>query len=209
MVLLYGALQISTTRAVSYKTTWWKAGDSYDANHCGTLVYDHPVTRAMAPDGWCDDGLVLPGRRRQQVRSGKDAGQALRDHPLPSMALIEDDALLYEVGVGRGTLIVSGLNHMRAKGRPENQWLMVLDRSRRRSPAAQAPMAGLVPVGRAVGPRRLCARLPPSGIQRRRGHFLGSHPEDGARSPSAGRRNSDTGLSGTRWSCPRITRGSG
>jgi hypothetical protein len=40
------------------------------------------------------------------------------------MALIEDDALLFEVGVGKGSLIVSGLNHQRAKGRPENQWLL-------------------------------------------------------------------------------------
>ena len=56
VVLLDGTGQISTVRAVSYKTTWWKAGDSYDANNCGTLVYDHPATQAMAPDGWCDDG---------------------------------------------------------------------------------------------------------------------------------------------------------
>ena len=99
--------EISTTRAVSYKTTWWKAGDSYDTNNCGTLVYDHPATRAMAPDGWCDDGwfYLIEG-------GGKSVLEKMPARPdvivrgLPSMALIEDDALLYEVGVGRGTLIV-------------------------------------------------------------------------------------------------------
>ena len=35
-------------------------------NHCGTLVYEHAVTRAMALEGWCDDGwfhLVEGGRK--------------------------------------------------------------------------------------------------------------------------------------------------
>jgi len=43
---------------------------------------------------------------------------------LPSLALVEDDALLFEVGVEKGLLIVSGLNHRRAQGRPENDWLI-------------------------------------------------------------------------------------
>ena len=40
------------------------------------------------------------------------------------MALIEDDAILFQVGVGKGCLVVSGLNHRRAQGKPENQWLL-------------------------------------------------------------------------------------
>ena len=43
---------------------------------------------------------------------------------LTSLALVEDDALLFEVGVGKGSLIVSGLNHQRAQNRPENEWLV-------------------------------------------------------------------------------------
>ena len=40
------------------------------------------------------------------------------------MELVEDSAMLYEVGVGKGGLIVSGLNHDYAAGRPENEWLL-------------------------------------------------------------------------------------
>ena len=35
-------------------------------NYTGTFVYEHPVTRAMAPDGWCDDGwfhLIHGGKK--------------------------------------------------------------------------------------------------------------------------------------------------
>ena len=154
VVLLDGAAQIATTRAVSYKTTWWKAGDSYDANNCGTLVYDHPVTRAMAPDGWCGRRMVPPDRRRQQVRSGKDAGQARRDHHRTAEHGLDRGRRPALRGRrGRGTLIVSGLNHARAKGRPENEWLIarLIDR------AAGLPRP--IPNGR----RRSCrsSRRPP------------------------------------------------
>ena len=117
--------QFMTPRPVTFKTTWWKAGDNYDKNHCGTLVYDHPLTRAMAPDGWCDDGwfdLIEGGKK--YVLEGMPARPNVIIRGLPSMALIEDDALLFEVGVGKGSLIVSGLNHQRAGDRPENQWLL-------------------------------------------------------------------------------------
>ncbi|MCX5759515.1 MAG: hypothetical protein NTU83_13625, partial [Candidatus Hydrogenedentes bacterium] len=44
-----GLLPTATTR---FKTAWWLG--SPEDNNAGTVVYDHPVTRAMAPDGWCD-----------------------------------------------------------------------------------------------------------------------------------------------------------
>ncbi|MDD5520804.1 MAG: glycoside hydrolase family 2 TIM barrel-domain containing protein [Kiritimatiellae bacterium] len=110
---------------VTFKTTWWKAGDVPDKNHCGTYVYDHPLTRAMAPDGWCDAGWfdLLEGSCKY-VLERIPARPNVIIRAVPSMALIEDDALLFEVGVGKGSLIVSGLNHQRAGGRPENQWLL-------------------------------------------------------------------------------------
>ena len=36
-----------------------------------------------------------------------------------------DGALLFEVAVGKGCLLVSGLNHQRAQGRPEDDWMLV------------------------------------------------------------------------------------
>jgi hypothetical protein len=79
----------------------------------------------MAPDGWCDDGwfyLIEGGRKFVLETAPARPNVIIR--ALPGMMLVEDDAMLFEVGVGKGTLILSGLNHRRAEGRPENQWLM-------------------------------------------------------------------------------------
>jgi hypothetical protein len=183
VVLLEGAAQISTSRGVTYKTTWWKAGDSYDANHTGTYVYDHPVTRAMAPDGWCDEGwfyLIDGGAKSVLEKMPARPGVIIR--ALPSLALIEDDALLYEVGVGQGTLIVSGLNHNRARGRPENQWLIarLIDRAaafprpRPRWPVSALAVEQLAPDGCLPGFRRLVYNEGEDGTWY-------SYREDGAR----------------------------
>ena len=43
---------------------------------------------------------------------------------LPSMSMVQDEAILFAVGVGKGSLVVSGLNHAKADGRPENAWLL-------------------------------------------------------------------------------------
>ena len=79
----------------------------------------------MAPDGWCDDGwfyLIEGGKK--YVLELAPARPKVIVRALTSMALFEDEALLFEVGVGKGCLIVSGLNHRRAEDRPENDWLI-------------------------------------------------------------------------------------
>jgi len=110
---------------VTFRTSWWKAGDGPATNHCGTLVYDHPVTRAMAPAGWCDAGWFdLMEGAGKCVLEKMPAKPEVIVRALPSMALVEDEAILFQVGVGKGCLIVSGFDHRRAEGRPENQWLL-------------------------------------------------------------------------------------
>jgi beta-galactosidase len=125
VVLLKGADQFVRPIPITYRTTWWKGGNGPLNNHCGTFVYDHPVTRAMAPDGWCDDGwfYLLEGARKFVLETAPVRPKVIV-RALPSMAMVEDDALLFEVGVGKGSLIVSGLNHQQAGGRPENEWLI-------------------------------------------------------------------------------------
>jgi hypothetical protein len=94
-------------------------------NHCGTLVYEHAVTRAMAPEGWCDDGwshLVEGGRKF--VLEGAPARPNVLVRALPSLVAVEDDAMLFEVGIGKGAMIASGLNHEASRGRPEGEWLI-------------------------------------------------------------------------------------
>ena len=125
VVLLDSESPFWSSRPVTFRTTWWKAGDAPDRNHCGTFVYDHPVTRAMAPAGWCDAGWfdLIEGAGKC-VLEKMPARPEVIVRALPSMALIEDDAILFQVGVGKGCLVVSGLNHRRAQGKPENQWLL-------------------------------------------------------------------------------------
>ena len=125
VVLLGSADGILKRRPVTFKTTWWKAGESYDENHCGTFVYDHPATRAMAPDGWCDAGwFTLVDGAVKYVLEGAPARPEVIVRALPSLVLVEDDAMVFAVGVGKGRLIVSGLNHGRAQDRPENEWIL-------------------------------------------------------------------------------------
>jgi hypothetical protein len=151
---------------ITFRTTWWKAGDAPDRNHCGTFVYDHPVTRAMAPEGWCDAGwLDLIEGATKYVLETAPARPNVLIRALPSMALVEDDALLFEVGVGKGSLIVSGLNHQRAKGRPENQWILsqligyaaTMPKPKATWPASMLSVAYSAPEGCLPGFRRLVA----------------------------------------------------
>jgi len=43
---------------------------------------------------------------------------------LPSLRSVQDEAVLFEVGCGKGLVLASGLNHEKARGRPENDWLL-------------------------------------------------------------------------------------
>ena len=145
VVALDGGERLMKSCKVTFRTTWWKAGDTPEANNCGTFVYDHPTTRAMSPDGWCDDGwfYLLEGAAKC-VFGAKYTRPEVIIRALPGMVRVEDSALLFEVGVGRGSLIVSGLNHRQAAGRPENQWLIarLIDRAAEfTKPKAQWPMA--------------------------------------------------------------------
>ncbi len=125
VILLDQGGELLPWHGVTYRTSWWKAGDSLATNLCGTLVYEHPVTRAMAPGGWCDDGwfhLVEGGRKF--VLEGAPTRPDVLVRALPSLAAVEDDAMLFEVGIGNGAMIASGLNHEAARGRPEGEWLI-------------------------------------------------------------------------------------
>lgn len=108
-VVLYkpwGFLPEAPTR---FKSAWWK-GSASD-NNAGTVVYDHPVTRAMAPEGWCDtswyrllensDGYLLDDLSAQPevIVRGIEVGGICRNK-----------ALLLQTGAGEGCLLVCGLN---------------------------------------------------------------------------------------------------
>lgn len=134
VVMVDGAGELLATRPKTFRTSWWKAGHngglehlpvSYEANDCGTVVYDHPITRQMAPDGWCDDGWYsLVDESKALVLEDAPCRPNVIIRALPGFAAVEDKALLFEVGLGEGSLIVSGLNHRKAAATPEGEWLL-------------------------------------------------------------------------------------
>jgi hypothetical protein len=113
------------TAMTRFKTAWWRGHEG--DNNAGTVVYDHPVTRPMAPEGWCDaswydliensHGYILndlPSQPEILVR-GVEVWSACRNK-----------ALLFQARVGEGSLIVCGLNLNAADGDgpvPAAQWL--------------------------------------------------------------------------------------
>jgi hypothetical protein len=166
VVILDGAEQLLKSYPITFRTSWWKAGDAPETNHTGTFVYDHPVTRSMTPDGWCDDGwfFLIEGARKFVLETMPTRPNIII-RALPSMVRVEDQALLFEVSVGEGSLLVSGLNHRHAVGRPENEWLIacLLDHAaqfpqpKATWPASFLAVVSVAPEGSLPGFRRLVA----------------------------------------------------
>jgi hypothetical protein len=125
VVVLNDKKPLLTARQVTMSTSWWKGTHPGQTNHTGTLVYDHPVTRAMAPAGWCDEGWfhLIHGAWKFNLEAASSRPEVII-RALPTFEPVEDEAVVFEVGVGKGCLIVSGLNHQQAAGRPENDWFL-------------------------------------------------------------------------------------
>ncbi len=161
---LEGTGQFLNSTAITFRTSWWRA-DEYK-NQTGTYVYDHPVTRSIAPDGWCDEGWfhLIEGATKFNLENVPAPPQVII-RALPGIILVKDEALLFEAGVGKGCLLISGLNHQQAQGRPENEWLIarLLDyaatfpRPADAWPASFLSVVSLAPEGCLPGYRRLLA----------------------------------------------------
>ncbi|MFH1743684.1 MAG: sugar-binding domain-containing protein [bacterium] len=115
--------------AAKFKTGWW-LGNKCDSN-AGTVVYDHPITQATAPDGWCDLGWyrLLEGALDYILDDLPSTPDVLvRALDIPS--LCRNKALLFQAKVGKGCLIASGFNFrfsldFEAKAIfPESDWLL-------------------------------------------------------------------------------------
>ena len=117
-----GLLPTAPTR---FKTSWW-LGSENDCN-VGTVVYDNPVTREMAPDGWCDAGWyrLLEGAQTY-ILDGLSAPPDVMVRALDVHRFCRSKALMFQARVGRGSLIVSGLRHFihDRDAPPEAQWLL-------------------------------------------------------------------------------------
>jgi hypothetical protein len=101
-----GLLPAAPTR---FKTAWWLG--SAEDNNAGTVVYDHPVTRATTPDGWCDASWY-------PLLENSD-GYLMDELPAPPEVIVRgvevacvcrNKSMLFQAAVGKGRVIVSGLN---------------------------------------------------------------------------------------------------
>ncbi|HOW18614.1 MAG TPA: hypothetical protein PLC79_06220, partial [Phycisphaerae bacterium] len=108
-----------------FKPAWWLGSDE-DCN-VGTVVYDNPATRAMAPEGWCDAGWyhLLEGADAYVLDAFPAAPHVLV-RGLDIHSRCRSKALLFEARVGKGSLIVCGLRVISANAaaRPEARWLL-------------------------------------------------------------------------------------
>lgn len=108
-LILYKPLGFLPSATTRFKTAWW-LGSPGD-NNAGTVVYCHPVTRAMAPAGWCDaawyrliegcEGYLLdelPVQPEQIIRGIETAG------------VCRNKSLFFQAAVGQGSMLVCGLN---------------------------------------------------------------------------------------------------
>jgi beta-galactosidase len=108
-----------------YKPAWW-IGSDMDCN-TGTVVYDNPVTRAVAPEGWCDAGWFrLLDHAAAYVLEDCPGQPQVLVRALDAHFRCRSKALLMQMGVGKGSLIVSGLNlgACPESRTPEGEWLL-------------------------------------------------------------------------------------
>ncbi len=138
-VVLLSPAGVFATDVTSYKSAWWLGVFDGDSN-AGTFVYDNPVTKGMTSGRWCDASWFhllqgaqtllldeLPAQPEVLVR-------ALNTHGSPAGMSRHADfdyvwrnkSLLAQAKVGKGSLIISGLNFdaARRNGGPEVSYLM-------------------------------------------------------------------------------------
>lgn len=110
---------------ITYKQTWWKAGDSETQNVTGTYAYEDPLTQGVITDHWCDGTWceLLDGALKFRTEQAPCVPQTVI-RALPSLVLVQDTPILFRVRVGQGVLTVSGLNHESTPTQPLNEWLI-------------------------------------------------------------------------------------
>ncbi|MBI5091751.1 MAG: hypothetical protein HZB26_04820 [Candidatus Hydrogenedentes bacterium] len=138
-VVLLSPAGVIPTDCTTYKTAWWLGVFEGDSN-AGTYVHDNPVTRGLTPEKWCDASWFhllqgaqtfllddLPSQPETLIR-------ALNTHGAPHgfsryvdfEYVWRNKALLMQAKVGRGSLILSGLNFDAAlhNGGPEAAYVL-------------------------------------------------------------------------------------
>ncbi|HOF39975.1 MAG TPA: glycoside hydrolase family 2 TIM barrel-domain containing protein, partial [Candidatus Hydrogenedentes bacterium] len=122
-VVLLSPAGVFPTDCTTFKSAWWLGVFDGDSN-AGTYVYDNPVTRGLTPDHWCDASWFhllqgaqtlllddLPAQPEVLIRALNTHGAP---HPFSQYLDFEyvwrNKAVLAQARVGKGSIIISGLN---------------------------------------------------------------------------------------------------
>jgi hypothetical protein len=112
------------TEGTRFKQPWWHAQPATGLDE-GTVVYDHPITRGLAPEGWLDAGFyrLIEGARGIRIEN-MPVKPSVLVRSIIEPRIPRNKALLFEGRAGNGSLLVSAFNHRKARGFPENDWLL-------------------------------------------------------------------------------------
>lgn len=122
-VVLLSPAGVFPSDCTTYKPAWWLGVFDGDSN-AGTFVYDNPVTRGLAPEKWCDPSWfhLLQGAQTFLLDAFPSQPEvlirALNTHGAPHgfsryvdfEYTWRNKALLMQVRLGKGSLLLSGLN---------------------------------------------------------------------------------------------------
>ena len=163
-IVLLGETSIFPCISVQYQQTWWKGGDSDSANNVGTFVYPTKMMKSLETEKWCQPHwfYLLNGAMKYYLDKFPQRPE-VHIRALPSLVRVQDTAILFDVQVGKGTLVVSGLNHQGAKGRAENNAVVakMIERAASKEkpktiwPKSIIQITESVPEGMTLGFRRL------------------------------------------------------
>lgn len=110
---------------MSYKSTWWKAGDHEWTNQVGHFVDEKSPFASIAPEKYCAE-VMAP----LLMESHHFNINALKDKPLnqiralSSLLMIRDYTCVASGKAFNGTLILSGLSHRKVRNTALNAWAL-------------------------------------------------------------------------------------
>jgi len=124
-LIMLAPKDVFETSKSRFKLPWWSTLWREHGVNGGALFYDNPITEGLAPEGWVDaawyelledaSGVVLNNFEEQPVVMVRGIEDPIHGR---------NKAFLFQIGLGRGSVIVSGFNHLKAKDMPVNQWLI-------------------------------------------------------------------------------------
>ena len=110
---------------MSYKSTWWKAGDHEWGNQVGHFVEEKSPFAVIAPEKYCAEVMapLLQESWRYSIEGLKDKPDN-QIRALSSLLMIRDYTCVASGKAFNGTLVLSGLSHRKVRNTALNAWVL-------------------------------------------------------------------------------------